>query len=588
MNCFYTFEDFAKDPKSASRSFLAIPQEPGHKGQTEWSYAESYELVLKYARWLKDTHGVQKNEIIAMDFKNSPQFVWLWFALWSLGAQPAFINTNLRDNAFIHCVKISSARLLILDPELGDAMTDEARSQFAPDDKGRAVETVVLDSALEQHIHSLTPYRAPNEARSGAMAADASLLIYTSGTTGLPKAANVNWGKPRSGMLVWYRLLEMKASDRYFTAMPLYHSSASLLGVCQVLGSGSTIIVSSKFSPRTYMKQVSETKATIMQYIGEMCRYLVSSPPSPYDRAHSVRTAFGNGMRPDVWQRFKDRFGIANICEFYGATEGPAASSVFSRNDFLRGTIGRSGLLLHTLFGGNAVLVRHDHETDEPWRDPKTGFCVKVSKEESGELMHPLDPENVEEKFQGYFGNDKASSSKILRNVFKKGDAYYRTGDLQKRDYDGRIWFMDRIGDTFRWKGENVSTAEVAEALGSHPALKEANVYGVQLPNHDGRAGCAAIGLTDGQTIDNNLTTQLASHARQRLPKYAVPIFLRVMKEFEVTGTFKHQKVSLRNQGVDPSNTGEDEILWLPPGADKYTRFNEPEWKRIVGGEAKL
>jgi len=336
------------------------------------------------------------------------------------------------------------------------------------------------------------------------------------------------------------------------------------------------------------MKQIAETKATVMQYIGEMCRYLVTTPPTPYDRAHKLRLAFGNGMRPDVWQKFQDRFGVGAVCEFYGATEAPGASFVYSNNSFMRGAIGKGGLIFRTFFGGNSALVRHDTETEQPLRDPKTGFCIKADHNEPGELLYLLDPENISEKFQGYYGNDKASSTKIIRDVFKKGDAWYRSGDLQRRDEDGRVYFVDRIGDTFRWKGENVSTAEVGTAIDSHPALQEANVYGIQLPNHDGRAGCAAIRLTEGHSLDGPLSGELAAHVRKRLPRYAVPLFLRLTQEIVVTGTHKHQKVALRTEGVDPSKTGDDQIYWLPPGSNQYVRFGEKDWQKLLGGSAKL
>ena len=335
------------------------------------------------------------------------------------------------------------------------------------------------------------------------------------------------------------------------------------------------------------MGQVSETKANGIHYIGEMCRYLVSSPPTRYDRAHNVRFAYGNGMRLDVWQKFKDRFNIGTVIEFYGSTEGTAASYVHSRNDFLRGAMGRQGLILGTLLN-NFIIAKHDHATDEPYRNPNTGFCVKCKTNEPGELIHPLDPANISEKYQGYFGNEKASMTKVLRNVFKKGDAYYRTGDLVRRDQDGRIYFTDRVGDTFRWKSENVSTAEVSEAVGSHPEILEANVYGVQLPNHDGRAGCAALVVSGEQTLSNDLAKDLVEHTRKRLPRYAVPLFLRMMKQVDVTGTLKHQKVALRNDGVDPDKLGPDEVFWLEPGAERYTKFDQKDWQRICNGSAKL
>lgn len=194
VNTFYLFEENARASKTANNLFLVVPKDGLHEGgRTEWTYAEAYDIVLKYARWLKEVHGVQKNEVIAMDFKNNPQFIWTWFALWSLGAVPAFINSNLEDKAFIHCVKVSTSRLLLLDPALEHIITEDARREFGPDEKGRAVETVVLTPELELQIDAGLPYRAPDEARSGVLRTSNSLLIYTSGTTGLPKAANVAW-----------------------------------------------------------------------------------------------------------------------------------------------------------------------------------------------------------------------------------------------------------------------------------------------------------------------------------------------------------------------------------------------------------
>lgn len=589
INVFYALEKHATGAKTSGRIFLAIPPDPAQPdSQTEWTYAEAYETVLKYARWLQEVHGVQKNEIVAMDITNKPMFIWMWFAIWSLGAKPAFINTNLRSKAFIHCVRLSTTRLLIVDPQIREVLDEETRAALGPDDRGRAVDTSVIDADVEADIMSRSAYRAPDEARSGALGTSPAMLIYTSGTTGLPKAATVPWSKPLSGVLFFHKLLELGPESRFFTAMPLYHTSAAVLGVMQVLGPGCTIVVAPKFSPRLFMRQVAETRSTQMMYIGELARYLLTSPLSPYDRAHKLKVAFGNGMRPDVWQRFKDRFNIPVIIEFYGATEGPSASLVYERNGFLRGAIGRSGGIARLLSGANSVLVRHDHNTDLPFRSHKTGFCIRSGTNEVGELLNLLDADNISEKFSGYYGNDKASAGKIIRNVFKKGDAYYRTGDLQRRDSDGRWYFMDRIGDTFRWKSENVSTAEVSEALGSHPAVKEANVYGVELPNHDGRAGCAAIGLVDGKTLDEGLRRDLARQVKQRLPRYAVPLFLRQMKELEVTGTMKHQKVALRNDGVDPAKTHSDQLFWLQPGSEAYEPFGKSEWSRLVSGSAKL
>lgn len=442
LNLFYLLEQWAKDPQTTSRPFIIVPSDPANGvPQTQTTYGEAYEKVLKCAEWLKTEYGVQKGETVAMDYNNRPQFVWLWFALWSLGAVPAFINTNLRDKAFVHSVRVSTARLLLIDHEIAEVLTDDTRTGLGEQSMGRPLETVLVTPEMEEAISHRQPYRAPDSARSGATSTSVCLLIYTSGTTGLPKAANVNWGKPASGPQVWSKLFGLGREDRYFTALPLYHSSGSCLGVLPVLGPGCALVLSPKFSARQYMRQVSETGATGMHYIGEMCRYLVSSPPSPYDRAHKLKFAYGNGMRMDVWQKMKDRFNIPAIIEFYGATEAPGAMFTHSRNDHSRGSVGRSGLLTRTLLNNN-VLVKHDTSTDEPYRDPKTGLCVKCKTGETGELLSVLDAKSIDEKYFGYVGNEKASMSKILRDVLKKGDAYYRTGDLQRMDGDGRWWFM--------------------------------------------------------------------------------------------------------------------------------------------------
>jgi acyl-CoA synthetase (AMP-forming)/AMP-acid ligase II len=592
VNIFYLFESLAKDPKTGNRTFILLPPDAADSHQqTAWTYAEAYDNVLQYAAWLREEYKIEKNEVVAMDFTNKPQFVWTWFALWSLGAIPAFINTNLRNKAFVHSVQVSTTRILFVDPNIRDVLSDESTSELQASNEGRGIEIVVLEETTEQAIKRKTPYRAPNEARSGKTMKDSALLIYTSGTTGLPKAAHVPWDKTRGSAIAVGNLLQLKPEDRYFSAMPLYHTAASILCVSAILGVGCTYVMAPKFSPRTFMRQVVETDATAIQYIGEMCRYLTVAPPTPYDRAHKLRVAFGNGLRQDVWQPFKDRFGIDTIIELYGATEGIGAQFNISRNDFSRGAIGRYNLISGLLNDLSQALVKFDHDADEPWRDPSTGLCKRSQYNEPGEFVAKLDPKAIQDKFLGYLGNQKATDSKILRDVFAKGDAWYRTGDLLRQDREGRMWFVDRIGDTFRWKGENVSTAEVSEALGSHPAVKEANVYGVQLPGHDGRAGCAALLLRDGQSMDDALRRDLAAHVKKQLPKYAVPLFLRLVKgELEITGTVKQTKVQLRNEGVDPVQVGEDEIFWLPSqGAqDAYKPFSKQDWETLGSGQAKL
>lgn len=292
--------------------------------------------------------------------------------------------------------------------------------------------------------------------------------------------------------------------------------------------------------------------------------------------------AFGNGLRPDVWNKFKERFGIDTIAEFYSATEAAGMGLNYSRNGFSKGAIGRNGALLKLVFGPPAV-VELDLETLTPIRDAK-GFCRRMPTGEPGELLYTLDANDIEKKFQGYLNNSKANNTKVIKDVFKKGDAYFRTGDIVRATNDGLLFFVDRIGDTYRWKSENVSTNEVAECISTHPSVQEANVYGVELPNHDGRAGCAALVLTE--EASPQVLSSLADCARKGLPRYAVPLFLRVTKSMETTGTNKQQKHVLRSQGVDRAKVGEDQIYWLKDGT--YARFEEKDWLELQGGKVKL
>ena len=378
--------------------------------------------------------------------------------------------------------------------------------------------------------------------------------------------------------------------------MPLYHSSASILAFNSTVLAGSTLALGRKFSTKVFWDEVRESGATMIQYVGETLRYLLAAPPQYdpvtgecLDKRHKVTAAFGNGLRPDVWNEFKDRFGVETVLEFYAATEAPAGLWNLSRNDFSAGAIGRSGLFYGALQNLNISRVKIDWEKEVPWRDPQTGLCKKATADEPGEMICRLDPENIEYRFQGYFGNDGATSSKIMRGVFKAGDAWFRTGDVTRRDDDGRTFFCDRIGDTFRWKSENVSTVEVSEAVGSHPSVREANVYGVQLPHHDGRAGCVAIAFD--KDPDKEVFRSLAKHVRKTLPRYARPLFLRVLREVggssQTTGTNKQQKHAFREAGVRPSNTKIDgRMYWLKD--DSYVPFQDNEWLELEAGRVRL
>lgn len=379
--------------------------------------------------------------------------------------------------------------------------------------------------------------------------------------------------------------------------MPLYHSMGSLCGFIASVKSGSGFALGRKFTTKTFWDDVREAKATRLLYIGESLRYLLAAPPQYdpstgecLDKKHNVTAMFGSGLRPDVWTKFRERFGIDQVTEMYGATEGVFATFNRSRNRFADGAIGRGGWLLGLLYRQQSAVVAVDWEKQGPWRDPTTGLCRKVKTGERGELLARIEPADINSTFQGYFNNSKATNSKVLRNVFKEGDAFFSTGDVVWWDEHGMLHFSDRLGDTFRWKGENVSTAEVSHVMGLHPTVLEANVYGVQLPHHDGRAGCVAVTFATPEPDAGDLR-RLAAHLRESLPKYAVPQFLRIVKELgggaQKTGTNKQQKQQLREDGVKPpSDSSGDQIYWLQ--GDTYIAFDEAAWNRMQAGNVKL
>jgi acyl-CoA synthetase (AMP-forming)/AMP-acid ligase II len=614
LNLFYELEAHATSNRSDHAWII-------YQGQT-WTYVQAYEIVLKYGVWLK-SKGVEKDEIVAMDFMNSEVFIWVWFGLWSIGAKPAFINYNLTGKPLVHTIKTSTARLMLVDEHVRENFREEALSEHgfialgeqkfgfevdtseiprsvqnqtstpqavapisAQTKVQRQLQIIHFNKTLEAEILALSPTRQPDSERQGQPRTSMAMLIYTSGTTGLPKPAIMAWGKCSIGAKFVSAYLGLKRPDVIYTSMPLYHSTASVLGVCASLRAGTTVCISTKFSHKTFWPEVRASKATILHYVGETCRYLLAAPATPLDKAHNLRAAFGNGLRPDVWEPFKSRFGIQTIYEVYAATEAPSGLWNRSTNTFSSGAIGRNGALASLLFSASLCVVRITPDA-EPLRNSGTGLCQICDPNEAGELLYKLDPNQISQKFQGYFNNDAATSKKILRNVKKHGDAWYRSGDLLRLDKEGRWWFVDRIGDTFRWKAENVSTAEVADVLGKHDAVVEANVYGVQVPGYDGRAGCAAV-ILKSQTANDEILRSLAKHVQKELPGFARPIWLRVTKQMQTTGTNKQQKTVLQSEGIDPevAERGGDVLYWLKAGT--YVRFTGKDLREIEGGGVKL
>jgi fatty-acyl-CoA synthase len=372
-------------------------------------------------------------------------------------------------------------------------------------------------------------------------------------------------------------VMDTHASDRMYDCLPLYHTAGGLLATGALLVRGGSVVIREKFSAREFWDDIVRWDCTCFQYIGELCRYLVNSPPHPKERAHRLRLACGNGLRADVWPEFKRRFAIPQIIEFYAATEGNVSLFNF---DGKEGAVGR--LPWWALARFPTRIVRFDVERQQPVRDER-GFCIECGPDEAGEVIGKIlkDASKPGQRFEGY-ANAAESDRKILRDVFAKGDIWFRTGDLMRKDKHGYFYFVDRIGDTFRWKGENVSTTEVEEAVTQFDGILEANVYGAAVPGRDGRAGMAAV-----MAKDNLNLTALRDHLAQRLPDYARPVFLRIRQDSDVTTTFKQKKIDLVKEGFDPSVTL-DPIYFNDPHRKAFVRVDTGLYQDINAGRVRL
>lgn len=563
-----------------------------------YTYKQLYESASQYGHYFL-SEGIRPGQLVAVYLTNRPEFLVAWLGLWSIGCAPAAINYNLAGDGLVHCLKVSDAKLLLVDSDTECRARIEGSRSAIEQDVGMKI--VHLDEGFKKRIDSSFPKTPADEKyRKNVDGAFPAILLYTSGTTGLPKGCAYTMQRL---MAAYHARGSAMASvpgpdgDRWYSPMPLYHGTAAIIAIAQLIG-GQSVCIGRKFSVRNFWPDIRDSRATFFVYVGETARYLLNAPPSPLDKEHSVRCIYGNGLRPDIWERFRDRFGIPEVAEFFNSTEGMFGLLNRNRGPYLAGAVGHHGLIQRLLFHNAYVPVAIDPESGDILRDPKTGFAIREPYDKGGEILVAVPNE---EAFQGYWKNPNATSKKFLRDVFRKGDIFYRTGDALRRSDDGRWFFLDRLGDTFRWRSENVSTAEVAEVLGKFPGIQEANVYGVKVPGYEGRAGCAALQIEGPRSSSSSPSDvgidlkELASYAHARLPKYAVPVFLRIGSSSLHIHNNKQNKVPLREEGADPEKLGtkvpggEKDRLWvLYPGSDRYVPFGKEEWEKIKAGTVKL
>jgi fatty-acyl-CoA synthase len=535
------------------------------------SYRALAARANRYARWAL-ARGVGKGDTVGLMMPNCPDYMAAWLGITRVGGVVALINTNLTGRALAHCVDIVTPRHVIVAGELGEAWAS-AQPHLATRPcvwTHGACDGRPIDWALARYDDAPLD---PAEQREVTID-DKALYIYTSGTTGLPKAANVSHARVLTWSCWFAGMMGTTADDRMYDCLPMYHSVGGVVATGALLVNGGSVAIREKFSAREFWDDVTRFDCTLVQYIGELARFLVNAPPHPRENAHRIRLACGNGLRAEVWKTFQQRFAIPRILEFYAATEGNLS---LYNVDGKVGAIGRVPSFLAHRFP--AAIVRLDTERGEPVRDAD-GFCIRCAADEIGEAIGKIEQKNPGARFDGYTDGE-ASEKKILRDAFKPDDAWFRTGDLMRKDSHGYFYFVDRIGDTFRWKGENVSTAEVAAAIARCPGVLDATVYGVAVAGADGKAGMAAL------VVAEDFDPAALYRHLECLPVYARPVFVRIRKELETTATFKHQKSELVREGYDPAATA-DTIYCSDPSVRAFVRMDSALFDRIRAEKIRL
>jgi len=536
------------------------------------TYRTLVEHSRRYARWALE-QDLAKGQTVCLVMPNRPEYIAIWLGITSVGGVVSLINTQLRGPSLAHCIDIVAPAHVIVAAEL----TEQFRS--APLSCRPKIWTHGGGEHLriDREIERFSGVPLANSERRAVTIADRALTIYTSGTTGLPKAANVSHRRLLQWSFWFAGLMNTTPDDRMYDCLPMYHSIGGVVAIGALLVRGGSVVIREKFSAGEFWDDISRWDCTLFQYIGELCRYLVNAPPHLRERAHRLRLCCGNGLRADIWQDFKARFDIPRILEFYAATEGNV--SLYNVEGEV-GAIGRVPPFLAHRFP--LALVEFDAITGVPLRGAD-GHCIRCATNEPGEAIgrikgHAGQPGG---EFEGY--TDAADTGrKILRDVFEPGDAWYRTGDLMRMNGSGFFYFVDRIGDTFRWKGENVATSEVAAAILAFPGIVDASVYGVGVRGTEGAAGMATL------VVDGALNfAELRRHLAKRLPDYARPLFLRIKDRIEVTATFKYKTSELAGQGFDPALIS-DPIYFDNPEQQAYVPLDQPLYRRIGAGQIRL
>jgi len=540
---------------------------------TALSYRKLGESVNQYARWARE-QALAPGDVVCLLMPNRPDYLAVWLGLTRAGVVVALLNTNSSGAALAHSINIVHPRYVIVASELTQA-AQSARShvpesvRFGSHGAGNSDLPRIDTEAMRLDTAKLTHGECPAPTLD-----DRALYIYTSGTTGLPKAANVSHLRVMQWSHWFAGLMDTRPTDRMYDCLPLYHSVGGIVATGAVLVRGGTVVLREKFSASEFWQDIVQERCTLFQYIGELCRYLVAQPSNTNETQHSLRLCCGNGLRPEVWERFRQRFQIPQILEYYAATEG---SFSLYNCEGKPGAIGRiPPFLSHRM---PVALVKFDEASGAPLRN-EAGLCIRCGVNEVGEAIGQISGAHGG-RFEGY-ADAEASEKKVLRNVFAPDDAWYRTGDLMRKDAQGYFYFVDRVGDTYRWKGENVSTGEVTAAIMACAGVTDAAVYGVTVPGADGRAGMAAV-VVEARFDLTVFRRELA----QRLPDYARPVFIRIVPTLELTGTLKLKKQELALESHDLGRV-RDALYVDDRQQQAYVSLDEPTHERLLAGKLRL
>ncbi|CAG9784543.1 unnamed protein product [Diatraea saccharalis] len=509
-------------------------------GDRTWTFKEMDEKSNQVARVMQEHLGLKRADVVCVFMPNCAEYVWTWLGMAKVGAVSALINSNLRHKPLLHCVQVAKPKAIVFSDQLASAV-QEIREQLPGDLKLFQLYGECAEGVLDLGAEMDRQLPLPPLVTETLHYKDTLLYIYTSGTTGMPKAAVLPNSKYLLIMVATVHMLGLKSWDRMYNALPLYHTAGGLVGTGAALVDGIPSVIRPRFSASNYWADCVKYNCTVAQYIGEMCRYLLAQPPRPTDAQHRVRIMVGNGMRPAIWQQIVDRFKVPQINEIYGATEGNA--NIINVDNTL-GAVGFLPKLVPTSLHPIA-LVRSDEQGNLV--RGADGFCIRCVPNEPGMFIGLIAQGNASREYYGYVDKSE-SNKKMVRDVFQKGDAAFVSGDILVADELGYLFFRDRTGDTYRWKGENVATAEVEDAMGHALGQRACAVYGVSVPQTEGRVGMAAIADENGSLELN----KLARHLDDSLPSYARPLFLRLVKDIEITSTFKLKKLHYQKEGFDP------------------------------------